>query len=62
MVTETAFQHSLARFIHANNLTHPTFAGSGCVATVDASGVEGLVKTSIVGAVSGPWDVELAVG
>ena len=54
VVTETAFQHSLARFIHAYNPTRPTSAGPGCVATVSAPGVEGLIKTSIVGPDLGP--------
>ena len=36
MVNETAFQLSLARFVHAYDLTRPTFVESGCVAAVNA--------------------------
>ncbi|EMA39026.1 MutS-related protein [Halococcus hamelinensis] len=35
-VNETAFRVSLARFVHAYDLTRPTFVESGCVAVEDA--------------------------
>ena len=46
-VNETAFQLSLARFVHAYDLTRPTFVGSGCVAAVNARNL------SLVAAVDG---------
>ena len=35
-VNEAAFQLSLARFVHAYDLTRPTFVDSGCVAAVNS--------------------------
>jgi len=44
-VNETAFQLSLARFVHADDLTRPTFVGSGCVGAVNARNLSLMAAT-----------------
>jgi DNA mismatch repair protein MutS2 len=55
-VNETAFQLSLARFVHAYDLTRPTFVKSGCVGAVNARNL------SLVAADNDVQPVTYAVG